>query len=282
MTNAANPDMAAPIDPARDRVVITGAAGLIGGALRNGLSGQFKKLVLTDLRVPDDALPGEEWIAADVTDRAAVARIMTGAAGLVHLAGAGGTDLETLFRVNARGMFDTFEMARRAGVRRVVFASSNHAHGFYPTDVLVSPEMPARPDGHYGALKAHGELILRSYFDRYGIRSVSLRIGTYRPLPIDQRSLATWLSPADMVQLTERSLLHTDPGALVVNAYSANTHLKVARTGWDFLGYAPADNAETYREMLRAQGIDVDGPWEFSHHGGSFAVDPELPDRVLP
>jgi uronate dehydrogenase len=205
---------------------------------------------------------------------------MHGAAALVHLAGAGGTDLETLFRVNSRGLFDTFEAARNAGVRRIVFASSNHAHGFYPITFPVSPEQPARPDGHYGALKAYGELILRSYFDRYAIRSVSLRIGTYRPLPIDQRSLATWLSPADMVQLAERSLLHPDPGALVVNAYSNNTRLKVARTHWDFLGYAPADNAEEHREMLRAQGIDVDGPWEFPDHGGSFARDPELPARL--
>jgi hypothetical protein len=83
-----------------------------------------------------------------------------------------------------------------------------------------------------------------------------------------------------MVQLAERSLLHPDPGALVVNAYSNNTRLKVARTHWDFLGYAPADNAEEHREMLRAQGIDVDGPWEFPDHGGSFARDPELPARL--
>lgn len=273
------------IDPARDRVVITGAAGAIGSTLRERLPSRFGNLLLTDRVRPADAPGDENWVLADVTDRPALDRLMQGAAAVVHLAGAAGTDLETLFRVNARGMFEVFEAARLAGVRRIVFASSNHAHGMYPIGVAVSPEMPARPDGHYGALKAYGELILRSFFDREGIRSVSLRIGTYRPLPIDQRSLATWLSPGDMVQLVVRSLLHPDPGCLVVNGYSANARLKAARTGWDFLGYAPLDNAEEHLTVLRAQGIAVDGivddaDWEFPEHGGPFARGPELPTRL--
>ncbi len=269
------------IDAAREKVVITGAAGAIGSALRQGMAERFRNLLLTDLRVPADAAAGEDWVAADIADRPALDGIMQGAAAVIHLAGAASSDLETLWRVNARGMFDVFEAAQVAGVRRIVFASSNHAHGSQPIGFPVSPDHLARPDGHYGAMKAYGELILRSYFDRYGIRSVSLRIGTYRPLPIDQRSLATWLSPADMVQLAERSLLHADPGALVVNAYSNNTHLKVARTYWDFLGYAPVDNAEEHREMLRGMGIDVDGDWEYPEHGGNFARDPELPARLI-
>jgi hypothetical protein len=113
------------------------------------------------------------------------------------------------------------------------------------------------------------------YYDRYGIRSVSLRIGTYRTLPIDQRSLATWLSPGDVARLVDASLRHPDPGCLVVNGYSANTRLKVATTHWDFLGYKPQDNAEDHVEALRAQGVDVDGPWEWNEHGGHHAHAPE-------
>lgn len=272
------------IDPSSDRIVITGAAGAIGTTLRRGLAPRFRNLLLTDIRKPADAPAGEHWVVADVTDRAAMAGLMQGAAAVVHLAGAAGTDLETLFRTNALGLFEVFEAARHAGVRRIVYASSNHAHGMYPIEVPVSPAMPARPDGHYGALKAYGELILQSFLDRYGITSVSLRIGTYRDLPIDQRSLATWLSPGDMVRLAECGLLHPDPGALVVGGYSNNTRLKAARDGWEFLGYAPQDDAEAHRDMLRAQGIDVDSPdrgmWEFAHHGGAFATGPELPTRL--
>lgn len=271
-----------PLNPATDRVVITGAAGAIGTTLRRGLSARWSNLLLTDLRRPPNA-PGT-WIEADVADRAAMAKIMEGAKAVIHLAGAAGTDLETLWHTNATGLFEVFEAARHAGVERIVYASSNHAHGMYPITIPVAPSMPARPDGHYGALKAYGELVLRSFHEKYGITSVSLRIGTYRDLPIDQRSLATWLSPNDMTRLAEASLLHPNPGALVVNGYSNNTRLKAARENWDFLGYHPEDDAETHREMLRAQGFDVDSPdrdiWEFPHHGGSYATGPELPTRI--
>ena len=149
---------------------------------------------------------------------------MRGVRAVVHLAGVVGTyTLEDLFRVNARGLFDVFEAARLAGVERIVFASSNHAFGFYPISEKVSPALPPRPDSLYGVFKVWGETMLREYYDRYGIRSVSLRIGTFRAQPIDQRSLATWLSPADAAHLVDASLRHPDPGCLVVNGYSNNT-----------------------------------------------------------
>ena len=121
--------------------------------------------------------------------------------------------------------------------------------------------------------------MLRCYFDRHGIRSVSLRIGTYRPLPIDQRSLATWLSPGDVAHLVDCSLRHPDPGCLVVNGYSNNTRIKTFDPNWEFLGYRPQDNAEDHLEMLRGMGVDVDGPWEWPEHGGSHARAPERPPR---
>jgi uronate dehydrogenase len=270
-----------PIAPT-DRIVITGAAGAIGTTLRRGLAPRWSNLLLTDLRKPDNA-PGT-WIEADIADRPAMDRVIQGARALIHLAGAASSDLATLWRTNAQGLFEVLEAARHAGVKRIVYASSNHAHGMYPIDNPVAPSMPARPDGHYGALKAYGELILQSFHDKYGITSISLRIGTYRDLPIDQRSLATWLSPGDMTRLAEASLLHPDPGALVVNGYSNNTRLKAARENWDFLGYHPQDNAEAHRDMLRAQGFDVDSPdrgiWEFMEHGGSYAHGPELPTKL--
>lgn len=264
------------IDPATDRVLITGAAGAIGTALRNGLRAGWRHLRLTDARAVKDPTPNEEIVLADVADRAAIERMMGGVKAVVHLTGVGGDySLEDLFRVNARGVFDVFEAARLSGVERIVYASSNHAFGCYPITEVVDPSMPPRPDSMYGALKAYGEDILRMYYDRHGIRSVSMRIGTYRVLPIDQRSLATWLSPGDVARLVDASLRHPDPGCLVVNGYSNNTRLKVARTHWDFLGYQPQDNAEDHIEMLRAQGIDVDGPWEWPEHGGHHARVPE-------
>ncbi len=220
-------------------------------------------------------------MTADIGDRAALERMMQGVAAVVHLAGAAGEyDLETLFRVNARGLFDVLEAARLGGVKRIVFASSNHAFGCYPITEPVTPEHPPRPDSLYGVFKVLGETMLRYYHDRHGISSVSLRIGTYRPLPIDQRSLATWLSPADVVQLVDLSLRHPDPGALVVNGYSANTRIRTRDPNWAVLGYRPRDNAEDHLDMLRGMGVDVDGDWEWKEHGGAFARAPEHPPRA--
>ena len=272
------------IDPRTDRVLITGAAGAIGTALRDGLRADWHHLRLTDVRPVKDLTNNEEGIIADISDRPALERMMHGVRAVVHLAGVlGDYDLEDLFRVNARGLFDVFETARLAGVERIVFASSNHAFGCYPITEPVSPALPPRPDSLYGTFKVWGEAMLRNYYDRHGIRSVSLRIGTYRTEPIDQRSLATWLSPRDVAQLVDRSLRHPDPGCLVVNGYSANTRLKTVDPNWEVLGYRPRDNAEDCREMLRAKGIDVDSPdrdvWEWPEHGGSHAQAPERPAR---
>ena len=268
------------VNPLTDRVLITGAAGAIGTALRNGLRSEWRKLRLTDAKPITDPTANEECIVADIGDRVAIERMMDGVAAVVHLAGVGGDyTLDDLFRVNARGMFDVFEAARLAGVQRIVFASSNHAFGCYPITERVSPALPPRPDSLYGTFKAWGETMLRSYFDRHGTRSVSLRIGTYRPLPIDQRSLATWLSPGDVARLVDCALRHPDPGCLMVNGYSNNTRIRTYDPNWEFLDDHPRDNAEDHVETLRGKGIDVTSPWEWPEHGGSHARAPERPPR---
>jgi len=271
------------INPETDRVLITGAAGAIGTALRAGLRSHWRHLRLTDVRPVQDLGNNEELVITDIADRPAVENMMRGVKAVVHLTGLGGSyTLDDLFRVNARGLFDVFEAARLAGVERIVFASSNHAFGFYPISEKVSPALPPRPDTTYGVFKVWGETMLQHYYDRYGIRSVSLRIGTFRPEPIDQRSLATWLSPADVAHLVDVSLRHPDPGCMVVNGYSNNTRLMTVDPNWATLGYKPQDNAEDHREALRAKGIDVDAPdrgeWEWPEHGGSF---PRTPDRPV-
>lgn len=268
------------IDPRTDRVLITGAAGAIGTALRTGLRDQWAHLRLTDIQPVRDLSANEEFVAADIADRPKIESMMQGVRAVVHLTGLiGNYTLEDLFRVNARGLFDVFEAARLAGVERIVFASSNHTFGFYPITEKVSPALPPRPDSLYGVFKVWGETLLREYLDRYGIRSVSLRIGTFQPQPIDQRSLATWLSPGDVAHLVDVSLRHPDPGCMVVNGYSNNTRLKVSKADWATLGYEPKDNAEDHREALRAQGFDVDAPdrdeWEWPEHGGSFVRRPD-------
>ena len=283
-SNIAWETMRVMINPETDRVLITGAAGAIGTALRNGLRGTWRHLRLTDVRPLQNVASNEETVVSDIGDRSALERMMQDVSAVVHLAGVMGSyTLEDLFRVNARGLFDVFESARLADVDRIVFASSNHTFGCYPITERVSPELPPRPDSLYGVFKVWGETMLRNYYDRYGVRSVSLRIGTYRLEPIDQRSLATWLSPRDMAHLVDVSLRHPDPGCMIVNGYSNNTRLKTHDPNWAMLGYQPRDNAEDYRETLRVNGVDVDAPdrdeWEWPEHGGSHARTAERPPR---
>jgi uronate dehydrogenase len=204
------------INPEMDRVLITGAAGAIGTALRTGLRANWGHLRLTDIRPVQDLANNEEATITDIADRTSVEDMMRDVKAVVHLAGMiGNYSLEDLFGVNARGLFDVFESARLAGVERIIFASSNHAFGCYPITENVSPVLPPRPDSLYGVFKVWGETMLRNYYDRHGIRSVSLRIGTFRSLRIDQRSLATWLSPADVAHLVDVALRHPDPGCMV-------------------------------------------------------------------
>jgi uronate dehydrogenase len=146
----------------------------------------------------------------------------------------------------------------------------------------VSPELPPRPDSLYGVFKVWGETMLRNYHDRHDIRSVSLRIGTYRPEPIDQRSLATWLSQRDVAHLVDVSLRHPDPGRMVVNGYSNNTRLKTHDPNWVTLGYQPRDNAEDFARS------SVPSEWTWMRrivrngNGRNMAARPHAPSEHPP
>jgi uronate dehydrogenase len=231
------------------RVLMTGAAGRIGSSLRTGLRGDLDELRLSDVREVDPPpAPPETLAPADLADRRAVERAVAGVEAVIHL---GGVPVEApfdeLLGPNLVGTFNVFEAARRAGVRRVVYASSNHVTGFYPVEARLGGGEPARPDGLYGASKAYGEALARMYSDRFGLEAICLRIGTFNERPDDIRHLTSWLSPADAERLFRACLTARDVGFLTVYGASANS-----RSWWDLgearrrLGYQPQDDAERY------------------------------------
>src|SRR6516225_5463205 len=87
----------------------------------------------SDIRKPADIAAGDDFVPADLADLAQVEKAVAGMEGVIHL---GGHSVEgswgTILNANIIGCYNLFEAARRAGVKRVVFASSNHAIGFYP------------------------------------------------------------------------------------------------------------------------------------------------------
>jgi uronate dehydrogenase len=231
-----------------ERLVVTGAAGNIGSAMRSGLAGQAAVLRLMDI-TPLEAGPGEEVIQGDIRNLQDARRALAGCDAVVHLAAiAHEAEFEEILDTNIRGTFNVFEAARLEGCRRVVFASSNHAIGFYPVGETIGVDVPVRPDTHYGVSKVFGESLGRLYHDRHGLEVVCLRIGAFLPEPESPRHLSIWLSHGDAVRLVRRSLGAPDVGFLIVYGTSDNRRSWWRRDGWDRLGYEPQDQAEAFSE----------------------------------
>jgi uronate dehydrogenase len=235
-------------------VLVTGAAGRIGTVLRGGMPERGWAVRCLDLVPIIDTRPGEEHVVADVTDLAAMVDATEGAGAVVHLAGVvGESTWPAISHTNIDGTYCALEAARRAGVQRVVLASSNHATGFTPrpgAGLLREEDAPPRPDTYYGVAKATMEALGSLYVDRYGMDVVCLRIGSASAEPTTTRQLATWLSPADTVSLVDAALRAPSPGFAVVWGVSDNT-----RNWWDLsaasaLGYESVDDAEVYAEAL--------------------------------
>jgi uronate dehydrogenase len=190
-----------------------------------------------------------------------------GVEAVVHLGGVADEGaFEELLGPNVVGVFNVFDAARRAGVRRVVYASSNRVTGFYPVEEPLTGEEPPRPDGLYGAAKAFGEAVARMYSDRFGLDAICVRIGSFEERPSELRHLHTWLSPGDAVRLFRACLSAPDVGFLTVYAASANSG-----SWWDLeparrLGYEPKDDAERF-----AAEIDDAVP-PFRYQGDPFTA----------
>jgi uronate dehydrogenase len=256
-------------------VLVTGAAGRIGGYLRSGLPPLGWSLRCLDLVVPaeSDGLP---WLAGDVADPEALGKAMAGVEAVVHLAGipteAGFADLR---QANIEGTYQVFEAARQAGVQRVIYASSNHAVGFHEGGSLLTTSVRPRPDSLCGVTKVFGEALGSFYADRYGMDVAAVRIGSCFDRPPGERGLATWLSPNDAVRLVDSLLRAPYFGFRALYGISANT-----RAWWDLeparsLGYRPQDDAEVFAEaVLAEQGPLRDDDPDLRLVGGRMAVGP--------
>jgi uronate dehydrogenase len=254
-----------------ERVLVTGAAGRIGGYLRARLARPDRTLRLLDVVTPPDAGADEEVVTASVADLDAVVAACTadGRAvdAVVHLGGHSGEEAwEDILTTNIHGTYTVLEAARRAGAGRVVLASSNHAVGFHPGTDPVGDDLPPRPDTYYGVSKAAGEALGSLYHDRYGLDVVCLRIGTCSDRPADARGLATWLSPDDCGRLVEAALTCPSPGFRIVWGVSANTRRRWSLAAAHELGYRPRDDAEVFA----AEVGDRTSPGTDGYVGGEF------------
>jgi uronate dehydrogenase len=257
-------------------VLLTGSQGSIGRSLARSLPELGWQLRHFDRRPADRPSdePAGGLVVGELTDPDALDRAMAGVEAVVHLAGQPTEAAWPVIREsNIEGCYQLFEAARRAGVRRVVFASSNHAVGFTPRpDTGQLPaDTPPRPDTLYGVSKVFGEALGRYYHDRYGLAVACLRIGTFAERPPDRRAQATWLAPDDCARLVDVCLRSPELGYALIWGISANRDRWWSLAAGTELGYQPRQDASHYPVPDQPDGVPLDMV------GGSFT----LPDQGI-
>ena len=252
-----------------NRILVTGAAGRLGSAVRQGLRGQYELVRLSDMAEMEPAGEGEEVIVTNLNEAETVASLCEGIDAVVHLGGQPReADWPTIINSNLIGAINLWEGARIHGVDRVLFASSNHAVGLHRREVTLDHTTPARPDTRYGLSKAFGEDLAALYAFKWGVKAFCMRIGACAPEPINERALHIFQSYDDFVRLV-RAGLAADYTYEIVYGVSANRDLWWDNSRATELGYTPEDTAEDWREKV-AGVLPVDAV-DAAFQGGIFA-----------
>jgi uronate dehydrogenase len=250
-------------------ILLTGAAGALGTHLRRWFAERGRMVLATDITPPED---GDEVAIADLSDLAAVRRLMEqDIAAVVHFAARAQEDRwQAILDANIVATYNVFEAARRAGVHRVIYASSYHAVGMYPTDELpLDPSAEFRPDTLYGVSKVFGEAVARLYFDKFGIECLVIRICT-AGTPGTPREARLWCNRDDLARLVEAGLDAPALGYRMIYGISNNPNAPVPIAGEGALGWRPEHGAEELGGPSPHAPLDPADPSN-ERLGGGFA-----------
>lgn len=238
-----------------ERVLITGAGGRVGDALRPGLRGRFPALRLLDRKFGTPGTEGEELVEGDLMNPDFLDRAVAGCQAIVHLAAIPEevAPFSEIMQANLGGTQAVLEAARVHGIRRVVIASSSRVTGFHPRTARLDASVPVRPDTLYAVSKVACEALGRFYAERFGLEVACLRIGSSVPRPTNTRHLSTWLSPRDLAEYVHRCVVCPAVSYTVLYAVSDNR-----RTWWDDsearrLGIQRWDDAERFADEVTAE-----------------------------
>ncbi|MBO6510687.1 MAG: NAD(P)-dependent oxidoreductase [Roseibium sp.] len=259
------------------KLLITGANGSLGSICRQRLGHLACTIRLNARRGLGDPGSNEEIAYCDLSDKAAVEAMVDGCDGIVHMGGRAveGT-WETVKAANIDGMFNLYEGARKSSVQpRIFFASSHHTTGFHHQTTRLDPSTsPTRPDGLYGVSKVFGESLARMYYDKFGIETACVRIGSCFPEPPSHRMMSSWLSADDLIALIERVFRVPRLGCPVIYGVSDNTSTWWDNSSTDYLGWRPKDNSEQFRAKLDTEQSPPtrDDP-DAVFQGGLFCTD---------
>jgi uronate dehydrogenase len=248
-------------------LLLTGASGRMAGAMRPALTASADEVRLYSRSTVEPLAEGEALAQGALEDLDTLERACVGVDTVIHLGGkADEAPFDEILSSNIVGTYNVFEAARRAGVRRVVYASSHHVTGFHSVDEMVSASSDVRPDTYYGVSKVFGEALGRLYADKWGLEVVCLRIGVCREAPENADQLRTWLSQDDGVRLVLAAVeSELSTGYVTVYGVSDNS-----RRFWDIegaaaIGYQPQDSADAFADALGSET-----PFSSAFQGGRF------------
>ncbi|WP_150984722.1 NAD-dependent epimerase/dehydratase family protein [Cupriavidus basilensis] len=256
------------------RLLLTGAAGNLGRQLRGALAAWAEVVRVSDIAPLGELAEHEEGVVADLADRDAVYCMLEGVDAVIHLGGISvEAPFDALLESNIRGLYNLYSAAQKHGVKRVLYASSNHAVGFHPVTEVVDIDAPLRPDCLYGVTKCFGEALSRYYYDRFGLETVCLRIGSSFEAPKNPRMLATYLSYRDFIELVRCSLFTNRVGHAIVYGVSDNRVKWIDNTKAAFLGFRPRDSSIDFEHLFPASapGADYADPTQ-RFQGGPFVL----------
>ena len=259
-------------------ILITGAAGDVGTHLRRELAGKYV-LRVSDLRSLKKINKEEQFVRADISKMSDALRITKGVAAIIHL---GGYSVEGpwegILSANIIGCYNVFEAARRNGVKRIIFPTSNHATGYYGRNQTIDHRVYPKPDSRYGVSKVFGEALASLYADKYGMQFLCMRIGNVGPVPLDKRRLSIWFSPRDLAQLVTIGIEHPEIKFEIVYGVSGNTRSWYDNANAARLGYRPKDNAESFAAEVLAREKAGEDPKAAIYQGGIFTVAEDIPN----
>lgn len=257
------------------RILLTGAAGGLGKVLRERIKPWAQAVRLSDIADMGEAGAGEELVRCDLSDKAAVLQLLEGVDAVLHFGGISTeAPFEDIMQANIVGVANLYEAAHKHGAKRLVFASSNHAIGYYRTTDMLDANMPTRPDSMYGISKVFGEQISRYYYDRFGMETVCVRIGSCFPQPANKRMMSTYLSYDDLTELLRCALFAPRVGHTIVFGVSDNDSV-----WWDnryaaHLGYRPKDSSSKFAHLFPDSAeFPAQDDITTIYQGGKFLLD---------
>jgi uronate dehydrogenase len=262
------------------KLLVTGAAGGLGHAMRTRLGKLADTVRLSDIADLGDAAPHEELMPCDLGDADAVMKLVEGCDGILHLGGISVEDkFSKILNANIAGLFNLYEAARAHGQPRILFASSNHTIGYYRQDEHIDTTAPMRPDSLYGVSKCFGEALARMYFEKFGQETALVRIGSCFEKPKNHRMLSTWMSFDDFEALISRVFTAPLLGCPIIWGVSNNDLSWWDNSAAAFLGWRPKDNSEDYRAEIDAAMKAPPGDDAASlYQGGHFIREPIYPE----